>query len=69
MGGVEVDRVVRAGEPTDVIILAAKAMEQLKAEGYFAPGTRGICTLRHGHRNANGRAAPGHRRVKPPSST
>ena len=33
MGGVEAARLVRAGEPTDVIVLASKVMEQLEAEG------------------------------------
>jgi molybdate transport system substrate-binding protein len=40
MGGVEVARVVRAGEPADVIILAAKAIEQLEAEGHVVPESR-----------------------------
>jgi molybdate transport system substrate-binding protein len=40
MGGVEAARLVRAGEPTDVIILASNAMEKLEAEGHLVPGTR-----------------------------
>jgi molybdate transport system substrate-binding protein len=40
LGGVEAARRIRAGEPVDVIVLAAKAMEQLEAEGHLAPGTR-----------------------------
>ena len=40
MGGVEAARLVGAGEPTDVIVLASKVMEQLEAEGHprFSPG-------------------------------
>ena len=40
MGGVEAARMVRAGEPTDVIVLASKVMEQLEAEGHIVPGSR-----------------------------
>lgn len=40
MGGVEAAKLVRAGEPADVVILASGAMEQLEAEGHLAPGTR-----------------------------
>ena len=40
VGGVEAARLVRAGEPTDVIVLASNVMEQLEAEGHIAPGTR-----------------------------
>ena len=40
MGGVEAARRIRNGEPADVVVLAAKAMEQLEAEGHLAPGTR-----------------------------
>lgn len=40
MGGVEAARLVRAGQPTDVVILASKVMEQLEAEGHLLPGTR-----------------------------
>ncbi|MEZ0168966.1 substrate-binding domain-containing protein [Microvirga sp. TS319] len=40
MGGVEAARLVRAAEPTDVVILAASAMEQLEGEGHILPGTR-----------------------------
>jgi molybdate transport system substrate-binding protein len=40
MGGVEAARLVRAGEPTDVIILASNVMEKLEAEGHLIPGTR-----------------------------
>jgi molybdate transport system substrate-binding protein len=39
MGGVEAARLVRAGEPTDVIVLASNVMEGLEAEGHVAPGT------------------------------
>ena len=40
MGGVEAARLVRAGEPADVIILASNVMEKLEAEGHLVPGTR-----------------------------
>jgi molybdate transport system substrate-binding protein len=40
VGGVEAARRIRSGEPADVVVLAAKAMEQLEAEGHLAPGTR-----------------------------
>jgi molybdate transport system substrate-binding protein len=40
MGGVEAARLVRAGEPTDVVVLAASVMEQLETEGHIVPGTR-----------------------------
>lgn len=40
MGGVEAARLVRGGEPTDIVILAASAMEQLEGEGHILPGTR-----------------------------
>jgi molybdate transport system substrate-binding protein len=39
VGGVEAARRIRRGEPADVIVLAAKAMEQLEAEGHVAAGT------------------------------
>jgi molybdate transport system substrate-binding protein len=39
-GGVEAARLVRASEPTDVIILASNVMEKLEAEGHLVPGTR-----------------------------
>lgn len=40
MGGVDAARRVRAGEPTDVIILASAVMEQLEAEGHVIAGSR-----------------------------
>jgi molybdate transport system substrate-binding protein len=40
MGGVEAARLVRAGEPTDVIILASNVMEKLEAEGHIVSGSR-----------------------------
>ena len=40
MGGVEAARLVRAGEPTDVIVLASNVMEQLEAEGHLVSGSR-----------------------------
>lgn len=38
MGGVEAARLVRAGERTDIIALASKAMEGLEAEGHVVKG-------------------------------
>jgi molybdate transport system substrate-binding protein len=40
MGGVDAARMVRAGEPVDVILLASSVMEQLEAEGYIGSGSR-----------------------------
>jgi molybdate transport system substrate-binding protein len=40
MGGVEAARRVRAGEPTDIIVLASNVMEQLEPEGHLIPGSR-----------------------------
>src|SRR5947209_9318442 len=40
MGGVDAARRVRAGEPTDVIILASNVMEQLEAEGHVVAESR-----------------------------
>lgn len=40
VAGVEAARLVRAGEPVDVIILASKVMEALEAEGHVVAGTR-----------------------------
>jgi molybdate transport system substrate-binding protein len=34
MGGVEAAKLVRAGEPTDVVVLASKVMKSLEAEGH-----------------------------------
>ena len=38
MGGVEAAKLVRAGEATDVIVLASKVMASLEAEGHLATG-------------------------------
>ena len=38
MGGVEVAKLVRAGEATDLIVLASKVMASLEAEGHLAKG-------------------------------
>jgi molybdate transport system substrate-binding protein len=38
MGGVEAAKLVRAGEATDVVILASKVMASLEAEGHLAKG-------------------------------
>jgi molybdate transport system substrate-binding protein len=39
MGGVEAAKLARAGETTDVIVLASKVMESLEAEGHIAKGS------------------------------
>ncbi len=39
MGGVEAAKLVRAGEPTDVVMLASKVMKSLEAEGHVAKGS------------------------------
>ena len=38
MGGVEAAKLVRAGEATDVVVLASKVMASLEAEGHLAKG-------------------------------
>ena len=40
MGGVDAARRVRAGEPTDVVVLASNVMEQLEDEGHLVPESR-----------------------------
>jgi molybdate transport system substrate-binding protein len=39
MGGVDATRRVRAGEATDIVILASNVMARLEAEGHIAPGS------------------------------
>jgi molybdate transport system substrate-binding protein len=39
MGGVEAAKLVRAGEPTDIVVLASKVMENLETEGHIAKGS------------------------------
>lgn len=39
MGGVEAARLVRAGEPADLVVLASPVMEQLEAEGHIEAGS------------------------------
>jgi molybdate transport system substrate-binding protein len=39
MGGVEAAKLVRSGEPTDVVVLASKVMEGLEAEGHIVKGS------------------------------
>src|SRR5271166_3487556 len=39
MGGVDAAKLVRAGEATDVVVLASKVMESLEAEGHLAKGS------------------------------
>ena len=38
MGGVEAAKMVRAGEPTDVVVLESRVIESLEAEGLIAEG-------------------------------
>ncbi|MCK8786274.1 substrate-binding domain-containing protein [Roseomonas sp. NAR14] len=40
VGGVEAARLVRAGEPFDLVLLASDAMEALEGEGWIVPGSR-----------------------------
>src|SRR4051794_20762856 len=40
LGGVEAARLVRAGEPADVVILASTVIERLEAEGHLVAGSR-----------------------------
>jgi molybdate transport system substrate-binding protein len=40
MGGVDAARRIRAGEPTDIVILASNVMQQLEAEGHIVSGSR-----------------------------
>jgi molybdate transport system substrate-binding protein len=53
MGGVEAAKLVRAGEPTDVVVLAAKVIQSLEAEGHIAKGS-----IREFARSEIGVAAP-----------
>ena len=39
MGGVEAAKLVRAGEATDIVVLASKVMASLEAEGHLAKGS------------------------------
>jgi molybdate transport system substrate-binding protein len=39
MGGVDAAKLVRAGEVTDIVVLASGVMAQLEAEGHIAPGS------------------------------
>jgi len=39
MGGVEAAKLARAGEPTDIVVLASKAVESLEAEGHIVEGS------------------------------
>lgn len=40
MGGLDVARLLRAGEAMDVVVLAAAVMRTLEEEGHLAPGSR-----------------------------
>jgi molybdate transport system substrate-binding protein len=40
MGGVDAARLIRAGEATDIIILASNAMQQLESEGHVVRASR-----------------------------
>lgn len=39
MGGVDAAKLVRAGEVTDIVVLASNVMAQLEAEGHIVPGS------------------------------
>ena len=39
MGGVDAARMVRAGDPVDVVVLAKPVMAKLEAEGFLLPGS------------------------------
>jgi molybdate transport system substrate-binding protein len=39
MGGVEAAKLVRAGEPADVVVLASRVMQSLEAEGHVVKGS------------------------------
>jgi molybdate transport system substrate-binding protein len=39
MGGVEAAKLVRTGEPTDVVVLASRVMESLESEGHIVKGS------------------------------
>ena len=39
LGGVEAAKLVRAGERTDIVVLASKIMQSLEAEGHIAPSS------------------------------
>jgi molybdate transport system substrate-binding protein len=39
MGGVEAAKLVRTGDPANVVVLASKVMESLEAEGHIAEGS------------------------------
>ena len=39
MGGVEAAKLARAGEPTDIVVLASKVVESLEAEGHIVKGS------------------------------
>ena len=45
VGGVEAARLVREGEPVDVVVLAASAMETLEADGFVLPGSLGAVAV------------------------
>jgi molybdate transport system substrate-binding protein len=60
MGGVEAAKLVRAGEATDVVILASKVMASLEAEGHLARGgTRDFARSEIGLAVRAGLALPG----------
>jgi molybdate transport system substrate-binding protein len=54
VGGVEAAKLARAGEPTDIVVLASKVMESLEAEGHIARGS-----IRDFARSEIGMAVPG----------
>ncbi len=59
MGGVEAAKLARAGEATDVVILASKVMRSLEDEGYLAKGeTRAFARSEIGIAVRKGSALP-----------
>ncbi len=60
MGGVEAAKLVRAGEATDIVVLASKVMGALEAEGHLAKGdTRDFARSEIGIAVRAGSALPG----------
>src|ERR1700722_4644939 len=59
MGGVEAAKSVRAGEATDIVVLASKVMGALEAEGHLAKGdTRDFARSEIGIAMRSGSAPP-----------
>ena len=61
MGGVEAAKLVRAGEATDVVVLASKVMASLEAEGHLAKGSsKGLRAVGDRHCRPRGLATAEH---------